>query len=161
ICASPKGPTGPKVTTTACTTAQDCTGLVDPACVKVDTSSVATVCVDLASTKTSTQPVVSVIDTEQGVEATAGTANLNAKWRDAYVAAMTPDDATRRYPLVANDIAFVPKTSIAYLTANGADAVFRISYDDKGTIKDVGSPLAKFIDTAPAAAPAAQKGQLP
>ena len=47
---------------------------------------------------------------------------------------MTPDDASRRYPLVANDIAFVPGTSIGYLTANGADAVFRVRYDDKGVI---------------------------
>lgn len=160
VCASPKGPTGPKVTTTACSTAQDCMGFVDPACVKVDSSSANTVCVDLASTKTSTQPVVSVIDTEAGVEVPTATANLNAKWRDAYAAAMTPDDATRRYPLFANDIAFVPKTRIAYLTANGADAVFRLVYDDNG-IKDVGSSAAKFIDTAPAAAMAANKGQLP
>jgi len=79
ICASPKGPTGPKVTATTCTTAQDCTGLVDPVCVKVDASSASSVCVDTASAKTSTQPVISVIDTEAGTEVTAGTANLNAK----------------------------------------------------------------------------------
>lgn len=161
ICASPKGPTGPKVTATTCTTAQDCTGLQDPVCVKVDTSAANAVCVDVASAKTSTQPVISVIDTEAGTEVQAATANLNAKWRDAYVAAMTPDDNSRRYPLVANDIAFVPGTSIAYLTANGADAVFRVRYDDKGSIAEVGSPIAKFIDTANAALMPAQKGQTP
>ena len=74
---------------------------------------------------------------------------------------MTPDDASRRYPLVANDIAFVPGTSIGYLTANGADAVFRVRYDDKGVIAEVGSSIAKFIDLAPAALAAAQKGQTP
>ena len=161
ICASPRGPTGPKVTATVCTTAQDCTGLTDPVCVKADSSAATSVCVDVASVKTSTQPVVSVIDTEAGTEIQAATANLNARWRDAYATAMTPDDNTRRYPLVANDIAFVSGTSIAYLTANGSDAVFRVRYDANGSIAEVGSAIAKFIDLAPGALMPAQKGQTP
>src|SRR5260370_6809321 len=33
ICASPRGPIGPSVTTTPCTDVSQCTGLVEPACV--------------------------------------------------------------------------------------------------------------------------------
>jgi mono/diheme cytochrome c family protein len=166
ICASPKGPSGPKVTATACTPATiatDCTGLVDPVCVKVDGTSANPVCVDVASAKTNTHPVLSVIDTTTNTEVTAATANLNAQFRALYTTApATPDDASRRYPLVASDIAFVPGTSIAYVSANGADAVFRVRFDAaSGAIAEVGSAAARFIDLAPAAAPAGSKGQLP
>ena len=166
VCASPRGPLGPKVTTTACTVATiatDCAGLVDPVCVKPDTTSAGTVCVDVAGAKTTTHPVVSVIDTTTNAEVTAATANLNAKFRDLYTTGtITLDDASRRYPLMANDMAFVPGTAISYITANGTDAVFRVRFDaTTGAINEVGSTAAKFIDLAPAAAAPASKGQLP
>lgn len=162
VCASPKGPTGPKVTTTACTTAADCTGLVSPVCAKVDASSASTVCIDTASVRTTTQPVVSVVDTETGKEVEGAATNLNARFRDLYDAAKLADDASRRYPLVADDLAFVPDTTIGYVSANGADAVFRVRFDAlTGKVSEVGSPAAPFIDLAPKDAPADAQGKNP
>jgi len=138
ICASPRGPVGPNVTTTPCTDVTQCTGLVEPACV-VPAAGVASVCVDLASAKTTTAPVVSVIDTTTGVEVMDAEASLNAVWTtDVYVKAGTPGDASRRLPHMPTDLAFVPGTSVSYVTANGADAVFRVVFDDaKGSIGSV------------------------
>ncbi len=162
VCASPKGPTGPKVTATACTTAADCAGLVAPVCAKVDASSAGTVCIDTASVKTATQPVVSVVDTETGAEVAGAAANLNARWSELYAKTNTPDDASRRYPLVADDLAFVPGAGIGYLSANGADAVFRVRFDAAtGALTEVGSPAAAFVDLAPKEAPAASQGKNP
>ena len=161
VCASPQGPTGPKVTTTTCTTVADCSSLnlVNPACAPADSSSASSVCVDQASTKTTTEPLVSIIDTTSDTEV-SGHVNLNKAWDDAYVAASTPDDGTRRYPLVADDLAFVPGTSIGYVSANGADGVFRIRFDDKAAVAEVGSTLNKFVDLA-AASLATNAGQDP
>jgi len=87
--------------------------------VPADSSAASSVCVDQASTKTTTEPLVSIIDTSSNTEID-GRVNLNQAWQAAYVAANTTDDNTRRYPLVADDIAFVPGTSIGYFSANGA-----------------------------------------
>ncbi|HEX4512838.1 MAG TPA: hypothetical protein VH054_04860, partial [Polyangiaceae bacterium] len=162
VCASPKGPTGPKVTATACTTVTDCAALnlVNPICAPVDSSAAGSVCVDQASTKTTTEPLVSIIDTTSNTEI-AGRVNLNQAWDAAYVAANTPDDNTRRYPLVADDIAFVPGTSIGYVSANGADGVFRMSFDaSSSAVVATGSTVNKFVDLA-AASLAANAGQDP
>ena len=159
VCASPRGAIGPHVAGTACTTVSDCS-LVDPACTPV-VSGGADVCVDNASVKTVTAPLLSVVDLAAN-EATYATASLNASFRDMYVATHTPDDASRRYPLFANDIAFVPGSSVAYVTANGVDAVFRIAYDSaSGLITSVGSSLGPFIDLAPSGVPAAAAGRGP
>src|SRR5260370_6344432 len=78
VCASPKGPTGPRVTTTACVSVTDCSALnlVEPACVQPSSTATNSVCVDLASVKTTTAPLVSVIDTASNTEGTTGTASL-------------------------------------------------------------------------------------
>ena len=170
ICESPRGPTGPRVTTTACTAATlatDCKGLVDPACV-APSATQTPVCVDLASVKTTTAPLVSVIDTRSNTEVTAATASLNAKFFAMYTDPDTaapnrrPDNAERRFPLVASDLAFVPGTSVGYVSANGADAMFRVRYDDTGAIAEVGSPAhGPFIDLNPKGIPAASAGLNP
>jgi len=162
VCASPKGPTGPKVTATACSTVTDCASLnlVSPACAPVDSTSASSVCVDQASTKSTTEPLVSIIDTTSNTEVD-GRVNLNQAWQAAYVAANTADDNTRRYPLVADDIAFVPGTSISYVSANGADGVFRMRFDaSSSAVLETGSTVNKFIDLA-AASLAANAGQDP
>jgi YVTN family beta-propeller protein len=162
VCASPKGPTGPKVTATTCSTVTDCASLalVSPACAPVDSSAASSVCIDQASTKTTTEPLVSIIDTTSNTEID-GRVNLNQAWQAAYVAANTPDDNTRRYPLVADDIAFVPGTSISYVSANGADGVFRMRFDaNSSAVLETGSTVNKFIDLA-AASLAANAGQDP
>jgi mono/diheme cytochrome c family protein len=163
VCASPKGPTGPKVTTTACTTVTDCSALnlVDPACVQPTSTASGSVCVDLASVKTTTAPLVSVIDTTSDAEVTAGTASLNAKFRDLYVKNGVADTAQRRYPLFGNDMSFVPGTGVGYVSANGADAVFRVQYDTNGVVAAVGASTANFIDLNPTGIAAASAGENP
>ncbi|HVR62250.1 MAG TPA: hypothetical protein VMU50_10150 [Polyangia bacterium] len=151
ICASPRGPIGPNVTTTPCTDVTQCAGLIEPACV-VPAAGLASVCVDLASTKTTTAPVVSVIDTEAGAEVTAAAASLNQQWlTGVYAKKAIADDASRRYALIPTDLVFVPETGVSYLTANGVDAVFRIVYDPAaGTITALGTNDVPFINLNPA-----------
>jgi YVTN family beta-propeller protein len=166
VCASPRGPTGPKVTTTACAAVADCAALnlVDPVCIQATATAPGKVCADVASVKTTTAPLVSVLDISQTqpAEVTAATASLNAKFHDLYVSKNQADDNTRRYPLFANDIAFVPGTGVGYVTANGADAVFRIRYDaTSGGIAEVGASTNNFIDLAPAGIAAGNAGQNP
>ena len=164
VCASPKGPIGPNVTATACTVATiatDCAALVDPVCVS-PAAGLASVCVDVAGVKTTTAPVVSVIDTSTNAEVTTATANLNAKFRDFYTTKGTADNNARRYPLLANDMSFVPGANVGYVTANGADAVFRVRYDNmSGVIAEVGSSAQLFIDLNPAGIAAASAGLNP
>lgn len=162
VCASPKGPTGPKVTATTCTTVADCSALnlVNPICAAVDSTSTSNVCIDQASTKTTTEPLLSIIDTSSDTEV-APAINLNQAWEAAYTAASAPDDNTRRHPLVADDIAFVPGTSIGYVSANGADGVFRVRFDaTSSALLETGSTTNKFIDLA-AASLATNLGQDP
>jgi hypothetical protein len=172
VCESPRGPTGPKVTTTACTPATiatDCAGLADPACVQLSATQPGTVCVDVASVKTTTAPVVSVIDTATNTEVAEATASLNAKFFAMYTDPdpnapnRLPDNASRRFPLAASDIAFVPGTAVSYLSANGADAVFRVKYDGaSGKIAETGSPVhGPFIDLNPKGISAANAGLNP
>src|SRR5439155_12465425 len=81
VCASPRGPIGPKATTTACTAVTDCASLnlTDPACVRVDAHAANNVCVDVAGVKTTTAPVASVIDTT--TDKLGATTNLNPTFR--------------------------------------------------------------------------------
>ena len=151
VCASPKGPLGTKVTTTACTKVEDCAAanLVDPACVVPFAGAANAVCVDVAGVKTSTAPVVSIIDTRTGEEVPRSARNLNAEFNALYEK-LKLDASERRFPLFASDLSFVPKTAVAYASANGADAVFRIVFDPElGTLVEVGASTSPFIDLAP------------
>jgi YVTN family beta-propeller protein len=166
VCASPKGPTGPLVTTTACTTVADCASLnlVDPLCAQQSATATGSVCVDAASVKTTTAPLVSVLDISTGTpsEVTTATASLNAEFDALYTAAGTPDDSTRRYPLFADDIAFAPGGGVGYVTANGGDAVFRVEYDTTtGDIQEVGASTNQFINLNPTGIAAAAAGENP
>ena len=161
VCASPKGPLQP-VNRNACTTSADCTAApnVDSFCLNPTAQANAGTCTDVANIKTVTSPVISVIDIATGVE-TDGTANLNARFRDKYVAGAVADDATRRYPLLAMDVDFVKGGTIGYVAANGADAVFRVKYDTSGAITEVGAANANFINLNPAGVATEKAGQLP
>jgi YVTN family beta-propeller protein len=169
VCASPKGPTGPKVTTTACSTVTDCASLslVDPVCVLPADDAAGKVCVDVASVKTTTAPLISTIDLSQSppVEVSGSPASLNQRFLGLYAANAVTDDATRRYPLFASDIAFVAGSSVGYVSANGADAVFRIHFDSTaGTIPatgGVGASTNNFIDLVLTGIPAGQLGRGP
>jgi hypothetical protein len=166
VCASPKGPIGPKVTTTACTAVTDCAplNLIDPVCVPPATGAATKVCVDTASVKTTTAPLISIIDTTlgSGEEIPNSATNLNAKFRDLYVTNGVPDDGSRRYPLFASDITFVAGAAVGYVSANGADAAFRMAFDPKtGTLTSVGASTSNFIDLNPPGIAAASAGLNP
>lgn len=153
VCASPRGPSGVRATAITCDPANgatDCAGagnIAEGVC-----PAGATTCSDLGSVKTSTAPLLSVIDTSQDppVEVTAAATSLNKRFFDRYTTAVpaVANDASRRLPLLANDLTFVPGTQIGYISANGTNAVFRIVADADGTLKSVGSdtPLKHFID---------------
>jgi YVTN family beta-propeller protein len=168
VCASPRGPTGPKVTTTACSTVADCASLnlVDPVCVLPAGSATTNVCVDTASVKTTTAPLISIIDTTAGggtgQEVPNSAVSLNASFRDLYTANNVPDNGTRRFPLFASDIAFVAGATVGYVSANGADAAFRMVFDaTTGTLKSVGASTSNFIDLNPAGIAASSAGLNP
>jgi YVTN family beta-propeller protein len=165
VCASPRGPTGPKVTATACTAVTDCAALnlVDAACVLPTATAANKVCVDVASVKTTTAPLVSVLDISgaQPSEVAGAAGSLNAAFEALYASKSVADDSTRRYPLFADDIAFVPGTGVGYVTANGADAVFRMLFDATGHMMQVGASTNNFIDLTPAGIAAGNAGKNP
>ena len=186
ICASPKGPlgvfTGPANPT--CAQDIDCPGAGVGSC-NLTTKKCATNCTEdlqcganggkcnanvcapnVAGVKTTTAPVVSVIDIEKGVEIPAATASMNAQFNALYTQKGTADDGSRKFPSVTTDIGFLPKPVFqegkkqigetaggsAYMASNASDAIFRANYDlGKGSaIKGVGSDQNNFIDLNPA-----------
>ncbi len=164
ICASPKGPIGPFTgpAAAACTKDDDCPGKVAGSCAssKCTTNCAAdTDCgafggkcnankcdPNQASTKTAMGNVLSIVDLKTDKQAHAF--NLNAKFVAFFDDKKLADDNTRRLPLVMTDIDFVPDTDIGYVTANGADAVFRFKMNADGTLAEVGSGVQPFIDLA-------------
>jgi YVTN family beta-propeller protein len=163
VCASPKGPLGVKATTTTCSKVEDCASLklVEPACVVPFGGAASSICVDVAGVKTSTAPLVSIIDTRTGEEVPHSARNLNAEFT-AFFDKTGVAQADRRFPLFASDLAFVPETQIAYASANGADAVFRLVFDAKlGSLVEVGASTSPFIDLTPKGIPADKSGKNP
>jgi hypothetical protein len=131
VCESPRGPTGPVVMGTM---------------------------TDTRNFKTEVHAAVFVVDTATNAEIPAQAAVLTQRFQALYDGAMTPDDgASRRMPLVPNDIAFVPMSSVAYVSSYGSDAVFRIRYADDGAIMEVGSSANRFINLSATTPP----GRLP
>ena len=161
VCASPKGPLGVKVTATACTAASECSGLVEPACITPFAGAPGNVCVDLASVKTTTAPVLSIIDLKAGRELSGSALSLNASF-DALFRKLQTEPGKQRMPLFASEIAFVPGTGVGYVSANGADAVFRFEVDAKsGLVRNVGGSTNPFIDLSPAGIAADKAGKNP
>jgi hypothetical protein len=112
--------------------------------------------------KTLVHPVVNIINTKTDMALASEPVNLNKEMLDAYDGAAVPDDDSRRFPLVANDIAFVGATGEAYVPANGADAVFRVSFNETtGAVTGVGAGNKRFIDLAPATFAGEVKGLNP
>lgn len=140
VCASPTGPTGPILDAATNLPVAGPTGL--------------------ANFKTEVHSSVFVIDTAGNTEVPAQRVVLTQAFQAQYdTAPVTPDDgANRRIPLIANDLAFVPGTTIAYLTSYGSDAVFRIQYNADGSLNRVGSAATNFINLSPTGLPA---GRLP
>jgi mono/diheme cytochrome c family protein len=152
VCASPEGPLGIKATTTTCEDVEDCgeLKLQEPACIQPTATAPASICVDVAGAKTTTAPLISVIDTRKNLEVAGSARSLNAEF-DALFRERKIDAASQRFPLFANNIAFLPGRSVAYVTANGSDAVFRLRFDPKsGELYEVGATQNPFINLAPA-----------
>jgi YVTN family beta-propeller protein len=161
VCASPKGPLGVKVTTTQCADVADCSGLVEPACVAPFAGAPNNVCVDVASVKTTTAPLLSIFDTRTGAELDSGPVSLNARFDAVFKAAQT-EPAKQRFPLFANDLVFVSGATVGYVTGNGSDAVYRFQTDPmSGTIQSVGATTNAFIDLTPAGIAAEKAGKNP
>jgi DNA-binding beta-propeller fold protein YncE/mono/diheme cytochrome c family protein len=182
VCASPKGPigvfTGPANKTCAadsecpgalpgsCSAAKKCTTncTADAECGANGGKCTANVCApNVSSVKTAHAPVVSVIDIAQGAEVKEATASLNAKFDALYTQRTTPDDASRRFPHMPADIAFVPKPIFkdghgkpidetpggsAWVAANAADGVFRVKYSlsAASALTEVGTSQKAFLD---------------
>jgi DNA-binding beta-propeller fold protein YncE len=163
VCASPKGPLGVKVTTAACTVVEDCApqNLQEPVCALPFNGAPNSVCVDVASVKTTTASVVSVIDLRTNKECEGSAQNLNAPFAKFFADQKLAAGA-QRFPLFVTDIAFVPGTAVGYLTANGTDSVFRVRFSpDDGKLLEVGASTSPFIDLAPAGIAAEKVGQNP
>lgn len=163
VCASPEGPLGVKATMTACEEDADCKDmqLQDPVCVQPTAAAKGKVCVDVAGVRTTTAPLLSVIDLEKNAEVEDSARNLNAEF-DALFRKQQTAAAAQRFPLFANNLAFVPKKPVAYLTANGTDAVFRLRFDPKtGKLIEVGAKQAEFINLAPAGIAPEKAGKNP
>jgi len=114
--------------------------------------------------KNNTHPMVSVINTMTDAAVPAGTSNLTKNWSAQYTMKATPDTSARRFPHIPNDVGFLPASGVAYLAANGADAVFRIVFNQNtGALQSVGNAMAPdFIDLSPAPLKMTpQKGQNP
>ena len=122
VCESPRGPVGP---------------VLDPA------TGAAT---NTANFKTQVHGAIFVVDTTTNTELPAQGVLLPRAFTALYDKAKLPDDASRRIPLIPNDIAFVPDTHIGYVTAYGSDAVFRVEFKADGELLRVGSSTQNFID---------------
>jgi len=133
LCASPRGPTGPVLNPDAT--------LLNP-----------------ANFKTQVHTTIFAVDLTTDAELPAQRVVLTAAFQARYTAMGVADDGTRRVPLIATDLAFVPGGRVAYLTAYGSDAVFRVVYAADGALSEVGSSANHFINLAPAGMPA---GRLP
>jgi hypothetical protein len=112
-----------------------------------------------ANVKTKVHGAIFVVDTATDTENVSERVLLTKAFEDLYVAKGTLDDSSRRFPLLPNGLAFVTSgpQHIAYLTAYGADAVFRVEFNSDGTLDEVGSSLGLFMDLGGFATP----GRLP
>ncbi len=196
VCASPKGPIGPFLgpANKVCGGDAECPGsragscssgkcttncFVDADCGANGGKCVANVCApNVASVKTATAPVVSVIDIAKGVEIKEAAASLNAKFDELYTTRGAADDGSRRYPHMIADVAFVPKPIFknghgkpidqtsggqAYIAANAADAVFPAKYDfaAASALTAVGTEPSAFVDLNPPNTDPAASGKNP
>ncbi len=124
MCTSPRGPLGPKNAAGEATS---------------------------ENFKTLFHPAVFVVDTETGLERPEEGRLLTRVLSDYYDGG--EDEAGARMPLIPNDLAFQADSpedpGSGYLTALGADAVFRLDYDSMGQLQGIGSPGARYIDVGP------------
>jgi DNA-binding beta-propeller fold protein YncE len=150
ICASPRGPTGiitaPVQPEPPCDDDSDCAAPYDECLVTDPSGNEPPTCVSVHNVKTLTYPVVHAIDIESDALVTQDAVSLNEAFEDHYIMMDVPDDDRRRYPLVANEMAFEAGSNVAWIAANGADAVFRIDFDGRGGAAVGGPGDSSFVD---------------
>lgn len=179
-CASPRPPTGifTGPAAAACQNDAQCPGSVTGSCVNLKCTTNCTtdaqcganggkcnnnVCAaNGANIKATVATIVSIIDL--GAAKTIATVNMQKEWFKLYDALGKPDDASRRLPLTASDVSFVPGTVTGYFTSLGTDAVYRVDFDATyatQTIERVGSDKQPFINLAPGGVDPSKMGRLP
>jgi YVTN family beta-propeller protein len=99
--------------------------------------------------KTQVHAAVFVIDTVTNKEIPAQGLLLTREFTKLYTTLGLPDDASRRLPLIPNDIMFAAGTTFAYVSSYGSDAVFRIAYKPDGSVEAIGSDKQPFINLGP------------
>jgi YVTN family beta-propeller protein len=163
VCASPRGPVGAVAPTPPGDGGTD--AAVDAATDVADVADALPPPPPLdpvgANFRTENTGVIYVMDLA-GTEFTGSRVLLTKRWYDLYDARRTPDDAQRRYPLIPIDIDFAASTSgtttastVAYISAYGADGLFRVTFTPSGSVTSVGSATgAAFADLGAAVAPA-------
>ncbi|MDP3275812.1 MAG: beta-propeller fold lactonase family protein [Deltaproteobacteria bacterium] len=114
---------------------------------------------DVRNFQTEIHAVISVINTMTNLEDPAQRVLLNQRLQQQYTTRTTADDGTRRFPLIMNDIQFVAGTNVAYVSAYGSDAVFRVRFNADGTFNEVGTTTSNFVNLASLAG--ADAGRLP
>ncbi|MBV9949801.1 MAG: hypothetical protein JOZ69_23370, partial [Myxococcales bacterium] len=148
---------------TNCTTNAAC-GAVGGQCVPTtgtDPSVGGTCAPNPADVRTTTATAVSVLDLAAGK--TVATANLHKEFSAYFDSLGIADDTTRRFPLLPQDIDFVPGTGTAYIPAFAADALFRVDFganDPAKPIDHVGDTKAPFMSLL-TGSDAAKNVQLP
>jgi YVTN family beta-propeller protein len=134
VCESPRGPVGPDAA---------------PVAPGVGTSNF----------KTQVHAAIFVADLSTSKELPEQAVLLPREFDKLYTTLATPDDGSRRIPLIPNDIMFAANTTFAYVSGYGSDAVFRIAYKPDGTLERVGAMAQPFINLKPGGNVAA--GELP
>jgi YVTN family beta-propeller protein len=103
--------------------------------------------VNTNNVKTEVHASMFVVDTATNAEVPAQGLRLTQQFQSVFSGLVDAGvTAANRFPLVPNDIAFKPGTNVAYVTALGSDAVYRIAYNADGSLKQVGSTTQPFID---------------
>jgi DNA-binding beta-propeller fold protein YncE len=109
-----------------------------------------------ANAKTQVHASLFVVDTAANAELPAQRLVLTQQFQALFTS--LGGSVTPRFPLIPTDVAFVPGAHVAYVTALGSDAIYRIKYNADGSLNQVGSSTQPFIDLAVAGA---NLGQLP
>jgi YVTN family beta-propeller protein len=113
-----------------------------------------------ANIKTQVHAAIFVIDTQKNQEIPEQGLLLTREFEKMFVARGLLDDASRRIPLIPNDIMFAAGTTVGYISGYGSDAVYRIAYKPDGTLDQVGAMSQPYIDLKPAGGKVAP-GELP
>jgi hypothetical protein len=103
-----------------------------------------------ANFKTQVHAAIFVIDTQKNTEIPEQGVLLTREFDRMFAGRGLADDASRRIPLIPNDIMFAAGTTIGYVSGYGSDAVYRIAYKADGTLEQVGAMSQPFIDLKPA-----------